>query len=47
MKLRRWAGHVACMTEKINVYRNLNRGILERNNLEDPGIDKRIMLKCI
>jgi hypothetical protein len=42
IKLRkmRWAGHVTRMGERRGVYR-------ERENLADPGIDGRIILRCI
>jgi len=36
----RWVGHVACMEESRGVYR-------ERDHLEDPGINGRIILRWI
>jgi len=43
----RWEGHVACKARE-EVYTGFWWGNLrERNRLEDPGIDRRIILKCI
>jgi len=42
----RWAGHVACMKERRCVYRVLVRKP-ERDNLEDPATDGRIILRWI
>ena len=36
---RRWAGHVAYMGERKDVYRVLVGNLRERDHLEDPGID--------
>jgi hypothetical protein len=41
---RRWAGHVARMGERRHAYSVLV-GKPERNDLEDPGVDGRIILK--
>jgi hypothetical protein len=43
----RWAGHVARMWECRGAYRILVGKPEGRNHLEDPGVDGRIMLKCI
>jgi hypothetical protein len=40
----RWAGHVACMSEKRGAYRVL---VGEGDNCEDPGVDGRIILRRI
>jgi hypothetical protein len=42
-----WAGHVARMGERIGTYRVLMEKLKEEGLLEDPGIDGKIMLKCI
>ena len=50
MKSRRmgWAGHVARMGYRIGVYRILvEKPEGERHNLEDPGVDRRIILRWI
>jgi hypothetical protein len=43
----RWAGHVARMEESRGAYRVLMRKPEGRNNLEDPGVDGRVILKWI
>jgi len=43
----RLAGHVACMREMIGAYRVLVGKLHSKNNLEDIGIDGRIILKWI
>jgi hypothetical protein len=44
----RWAGHVAGMRESRGMYRVFWWGNLrERDHLEDPGIDGRIILRRI
>jgi hypothetical protein len=41
----RWAGDVACMIERGEVHTEFWWGNLrERNHLEDPGVDGRIIL---
>jgi hypothetical protein len=42
-----WAGHVACMGERRGAYRVFVGNLREGDHLEDPGIDGRIILKCI
>jgi hypothetical protein len=41
----RWVEHVACMGEKRVVYRMLVGNSKERDHLEDPGVDGRIILR--
>jgi hypothetical protein len=42
----RWAEHVACMGERRGVYRVLvGKPERERDHLEDPGLDGRIILR--
>jgi hypothetical protein len=41
----RWAGHVARMGEKRNIYKILIVNLKERYYAEDVGIDGRIILK--
>jgi len=43
----RWAGHVACMGERRDVYSVLVGKLRERDHLEVPGVDGRIILKWI
>jgi hypothetical protein len=43
----RWAGHVARMGKRRDAYRALVGKPEGRNHLEDPGIDRRIILKWI
>ena len=43
----KWAGHVAHMGERRGVYRFLARKPEGKSNLEDPGIDGRIILRWI
>ena len=42
-----WAGHVARKGERRGVYRVLVWKREGRNNLVDPGVDGRIILRCI
>jgi hypothetical protein len=39
----RWVGHVVCTGERGGAYRVLVRKVRERDPLEDPGIDRRII----
>jgi hypothetical protein len=43
----RWAGHVARMEERRGVYRVLVGKPGERDHLEDPGVDVRIIIGWI
>jgi hypothetical protein len=43
----RWAGHVACMGERRGAHRVLVGKPEKIDNLEDPGVDWRIILKWI
>ena len=44
----RWVGHVARMGESSGICRVFWRGNLkERDYLGDPGVDERIILRCI
>jgi len=43
----RWAEHVACMGQRRGVYRVWWRSLRERDNLEDPGFDGRIILRWL
>jgi hypothetical protein len=49
IKLRRmrWVGHVAHMGERRGVYRVWWGNMRERDHLGDPGIDLRMILRCI
>jgi len=40
----RWAGHVARMGERIGVYKVLVGNLREKNHMEAPGVDGRIIL---
>ena len=42
-----WAGNVAHMGERIGVCRLWWGNLMERDHLEDQGIDGRIILRCI
>jgi len=41
----RWAGHVACMGERKSVCRVLLGNLRERDHLEEPRVDKGIILR--
>jgi len=43
----RWIGLVACMEERRSVYRILVGKPEGKNQLEDPGVDERIILRWI
>ena len=43
----RWAGHVAHMGERRGVYRFWWGNLSERDHLEDPGEDARIIFRSI
>ena len=43
----RWAGHVAFIGEKRDVYRGLVGKFVERDHWRDPGIDGRVILRWI
>ena len=47
LRIMRWAGHVACMLERREVYRVLVGNLRERDHLGDPGIDGRIICRLI
>ena len=40
-------GHAACMREMNAIYRVLVENVGEKDNLEDPGFDRRILLRWI
>jgi hypothetical protein len=46
-KRMRWAVHVARMVERRGVYRILVGKPEGKNHLGDPGVDGRIILRCI
>jgi hypothetical protein len=41
-----WSGHVARMVKRRGAYRSVV-GQVERDHLEDIGVDRRIILKCV
>jgi hypothetical protein len=43
----RWAGHVARVGKRRDLYRVLVGNLRERDHLEDPGLDGRIILRWI
>jgi hypothetical protein len=43
----RWVGRVTSMERRRGVYRVLVRQPEEKNQLEDPGVDGRIILRWI
>jgi len=44
---RKWAEHVAGMGESRGVYRCWLKNLRERDHLEDPVVDGRIISRCI
>ena len=46
-RIKRWAGHVASMMERRGVPRFWWENLRERDHLEDPGIDGKIILRWI
>jgi len=44
-KIMRWAGHVARMSERRGLYRFFVRNRRKKEQLEDPDIDGRIILR--
>jgi len=40
----RWAGHVALMGERIDIYRVWRGNVKLRDHLEDPGVDRGIII---
>ena len=43
----RWVGHIAHMGERRGLYRVWWGNLRERDHLGNPGIDGRILLRCI
>jgi len=43
----RWAGHVARTVERRSVYRVWWGNLRDRDHMEDPGVDRRIILRWI
>jgi hypothetical protein len=43
----RWAGHVARMGDMRHAYRFWWGDLMEGNRLEGPGVDGRVILKCV
>jgi len=43
----KWVGNMACMGERKDEYRVLVENLRERDHLEDPCIEGRILLKWI
>jgi hypothetical protein len=46
-KIMRWAGHVACMGKGEVYTRTWWGNLRERDHLEDPGLDGKIIWRCI
>jgi len=44
-RIMRWAGHVARMEERRDVYRGFLGKSEVKSHLEDPGVDGRIILR--
>jgi hypothetical protein len=45
LRIMSWAGHVARRGERRGVYRVLVEKLREREHLDDPGVDGRIILR--
>jgi hypothetical protein len=42
-----WVGYAACIGERRGAYKVWGGNLRERNHIEDPGIDGRIILRWI
>ena len=47
IRLLRWAGRVACMGERRDIYRLWWGNLRERDHWGQPGVDGRIILRRI
>ena len=47
LRRKRWAGPVACVGVRRGAYRILVGSLRERDHLEDPGLDGKIILRWI
>jgi hypothetical protein len=47
LRRMRWVGHVACVGDRKVVYSVWWENRKEKNPLQDPGVDERIILKWI
>jgi hypothetical protein len=45
LRIMRVVGHMACMGKRRRAYRGLTGNLRERNHLEDPDVDIRMILK--
>ena len=43
----KWAGHIACIWERIGIYKVLVGNLRERDHWGDPGVDGKIILRWI
>jgi hypothetical protein len=43
----RWADFVACMGDRRGAYRVFVYDVMERDRVEDPGLDRKVILKGI